>query len=191
MAEFNFSVNGGDSIRLKTAGKYCDRDIVVTGSGSNTGTGDVNVVSVCTVAEIGDKLTLPIGGDDRPFVKLSDATPTIEELTGGFVAEPMVPFNLGGGLSFRLATEPYGNVDPTIFRIDSEEEGAPATAIAFNSMDTSNPAVTTPLFFIVNEEEAEEWENLIGTTVEPGIYGMPILATDMVMGRYLVWGQNG
>ena len=30
MSEFNFSVNGGDSIRLKTAGKYCDRDIVVT-----------------------------------------------------------------------------------------------------------------------------------------------------------------
>ncbi len=33
MSEFNFEVNGGESIRLKTAGKYCDRDIVVEGKG--------------------------------------------------------------------------------------------------------------------------------------------------------------
>ena len=42
MAEFNFSVNGGDSIRLKTAGKYCDRDIVVTGSGGSGGGKRIN-----------------------------------------------------------------------------------------------------------------------------------------------------
>lgn len=33
MSEFNFDVAGGESIRLATAGKYCDRDIVVTGTG--------------------------------------------------------------------------------------------------------------------------------------------------------------
>lgn len=30
MSEFNITVEGGSSVRLPTAGKYCDRDIVVT-----------------------------------------------------------------------------------------------------------------------------------------------------------------
>ena len=33
MAEHNITVQGGSSVRLKTAGKYCDRDIVVTAEG--------------------------------------------------------------------------------------------------------------------------------------------------------------
>ena len=30
---FNITVEGGSSVRLPTAGKYCDRDIVVTATG--------------------------------------------------------------------------------------------------------------------------------------------------------------
>lgn len=33
MSEFNIEVQGGSSVRLPTAGKYCDRDIIVTASG--------------------------------------------------------------------------------------------------------------------------------------------------------------
>jgi hypothetical protein len=33
MSEFNIEVEGGSSVRLPTAGKYCDRDIVVTATG--------------------------------------------------------------------------------------------------------------------------------------------------------------
>lgn len=33
MSEFNIIVDGGSSVRLQTAGKYCDRDIVVTATG--------------------------------------------------------------------------------------------------------------------------------------------------------------
>lgn len=33
MSEFNINVEGGSSVRLPTAGKYCDRDIIVTASG--------------------------------------------------------------------------------------------------------------------------------------------------------------
>ena len=33
MSEFNVTVEGGKTVRLKTAGKYCDRDIVVTAEG--------------------------------------------------------------------------------------------------------------------------------------------------------------
>lgn len=33
MSEFNIEVQGGSSVRLPTAGKYCDRDIIVKASG--------------------------------------------------------------------------------------------------------------------------------------------------------------
>lgn len=35
MSAFNLTVEGGSSVRLPTAGKYCDRDIIVTATGSN------------------------------------------------------------------------------------------------------------------------------------------------------------
>lgn len=37
MSEFNITVNAGSSVKLKTAGKYCDRDILVTAEGSAGG----------------------------------------------------------------------------------------------------------------------------------------------------------
>ena len=37
MSEHNISVQAGNSVRLLTAGKYCDRDIVVTAEGSDGG----------------------------------------------------------------------------------------------------------------------------------------------------------
>lgn len=36
---FNIEIEGGKSIRLPTAGKYCDRDIVITATGSSGGGG--------------------------------------------------------------------------------------------------------------------------------------------------------
>ena len=37
MSEHNITIESGKSLKLKTAGKYCDRDIVVTASGSSGG----------------------------------------------------------------------------------------------------------------------------------------------------------
>lgn len=37
MSEFNIEVQGGSSVRLPTAGKYCEQDIIVTAKGGNTG----------------------------------------------------------------------------------------------------------------------------------------------------------
>lgn len=37
MSEFNIIVQGGSSVRLPTAGKYCDRDIVITAEGGGGG----------------------------------------------------------------------------------------------------------------------------------------------------------
>lgn len=42
MSDFNINVDGGTSVRLKTAGKYCGRDIVVTATG-NAGGGGVGI----------------------------------------------------------------------------------------------------------------------------------------------------
>lgn len=36
MSEHNITVEGGESVRLPTAGKYCDRDIVITANGQDT-----------------------------------------------------------------------------------------------------------------------------------------------------------
>lgn len=38
---WNIEVQGGSSVRLPTAGKYCDRDIVVTATGGGGGGGDL------------------------------------------------------------------------------------------------------------------------------------------------------
>lgn len=35
MSEFNITVEGGSSVRLPTAGKYCDRDIIITAEGGD------------------------------------------------------------------------------------------------------------------------------------------------------------
>lgn len=49
MSEFNIEVEGGSSVRLPTAGKYCDRDIVVTAKG---GSGDASDIEAQWVAAI-------------------------------------------------------------------------------------------------------------------------------------------
>ena len=48
----NITVEGGSSVRLPTAGKYCDRDIIVTATGGGGG-GEINA-GTCTI-----KVTVP------------------------------------------------------------------------------------------------------------------------------------
>lgn len=50
MSEFNIEVAGGTSVRLPTAGKYCDRDIIITA----TGGGGISADDVATCAIKGD-----------------------------------------------------------------------------------------------------------------------------------------
>ena len=51
MSEHNITLDGGSSVRLKTAGKYCDRDIIVTA------TSDIDSLSEGTITEITSNLT--------------------------------------------------------------------------------------------------------------------------------------
>lgn len=46
MSEHNITVTGGTSIRLPTAGKYCDRDIVITAEGGGESTPDYLAMAI-------------------------------------------------------------------------------------------------------------------------------------------------
>ncbi len=52
MSEHNITVAGGESVRLLTAGKYCERDIVVTAEGGGGGGGDIDALIDGSITEI-------------------------------------------------------------------------------------------------------------------------------------------
>lgn len=56
MSEHNITIEGGTSKRLLTAGKYCDRDIVVTAEGGGTN-GDIDALITRTITEIRSDVT--------------------------------------------------------------------------------------------------------------------------------------
>lgn len=56
---FNIEIEGGKSVRLPTAGKYCDRDIVITATGSSGGGGGEEEVAALlgnTMTEISNSI---------------------------------------------------------------------------------------------------------------------------------------
>lgn len=61
MSEHNITVEGGSSVRLPTAGKYCDRDIVITAKGGSGG-GQIYVEKVVEV-KVGETISLGVIGD--------------------------------------------------------------------------------------------------------------------------------
>ena len=52
----NITIEGGKSVRLKTAGKYCDRDILVTATGGAEDLNDVLNEQEALIAELQDIL---------------------------------------------------------------------------------------------------------------------------------------
>lgn len=71
MSEHNITVEGGSSVRLPTAGKYCDRDIVITAEGGSGG-GQIYVDAVVEV-KVGETITLASLGSDEG----QSGTPTL------------------------------------------------------------------------------------------------------------------
>lgn len=61
MSEHNITVEGGSSVRLPTAGKYCDRDIVITAKGGSGG-GQIYVDAVFEV-KVGETISLGAIGE--------------------------------------------------------------------------------------------------------------------------------
>lgn len=60
MSEYSITVEGGTSKRLLTAGKYCDRDIVVTATGGGGG-GDIDAFLDGSITEVTSGI--PVVGD--------------------------------------------------------------------------------------------------------------------------------
>lgn len=61
MSEFNIEVEGGKSVRLPTAGKYCDRNIVVTATGGGGDSDFVKSFVTRTITEFSDESIEEIG----------------------------------------------------------------------------------------------------------------------------------
>lgn len=62
MSEFNINVDGGTSVKLKTAGKYCDRDIVVNAIGSTGGEAKPEQEKTVSITENGTTVVTPDDG---------------------------------------------------------------------------------------------------------------------------------
>lgn len=91
MAEHSITVQGGSSVRLKTAGKYCDRDIVVTAEGGGA--------AKCTIALNVYDANFSIWWADRAYTNLSSNDhPSYIEVEGDQMVAVFVS-GMSGGVS--------------------------------------------------------------------------------------------
>lgn len=89
MSEYKISVEGGTSVRLTTAGKYCDRDIVVTAAADPVVT-DIdysawNSGAFSETLDNGVRLDYSVEFDGDKPIKVT--TPTGEEVAVEFPAD--------------------------------------------------------------------------------------------------------
>ena len=84
MSEYNFTVKSGASLRFKTAGKYCDRDIVVTATGGAA----ESVIEALSATENGT-YTAPDGVDGYSpvIVNVSNGGGAIDAFLDGSITE--------------------------------------------------------------------------------------------------------
>lgn len=81
---FNIEVEGGKTVRLPTAGKYCDRDIVITATGGG-GVAEP-VIEELTITENGT-YTAPDGVDGYSPVTVNVPTGGLDKLIDGTITE--------------------------------------------------------------------------------------------------------
>lgn len=110
MSEINISLEGGTSKRLLTAGKYCDRDIVVTAEGGS-GLGALSqYVKISATPETSVSFTIknPLGGlAKKVFVKRTTTDATSSRKVQKYIADA----ELGIGVMELIDTS--GNVKYT------------------------------------------------------------------------------
>jgi hypothetical protein len=100
MSEHNITVNGGSAVRLKTAGKYCDRDILVTAEGGDS------VVESLEVTENGIYIA-PDGVDGYSPVNVNVPVPEGYIKPNGTITDPGTADDL---LSDKQMIDSEGNV---------------------------------------------------------------------------------
>lgn len=100
MSEHRITVAGGNSVRLPTGGKYCDRDIIVTAEGGGTELPTLNNPAAETDVVKGKEYI------DSAGVKKAGV---VEEVSGEFVVEECVDFARDGASMVAVAMTPPGN----------------------------------------------------------------------------------
>ena len=69
MSEFNITVESGKSVKLPTAGKYCDRDILVTATGGAEDLNDVLNEQEALIEELKEVLAEKASGGGAEFAR--------------------------------------------------------------------------------------------------------------------------
>lgn len=82
---FNIEVEGGSSVRLPTAGKYCDRDIIITALGGGGGSMEMGELTA-TIENYYD-LTIPVSSKKTHLLILPKQYGALiaDPTTGGYV----------------------------------------------------------------------------------------------------------
>lgn len=102
MSEFNITVEGGKSVRLPTAGKYCDRDIIISAEGGEIGNYQISIGTA-----IADGVAIYV--EDLPFTPKYVAIFICESDDGpraGLIA--CAEFGTFDGVDYSSQTEPFG-----------------------------------------------------------------------------------
>lgn len=156
MSEHNITVEGGSSVRLKTAGKYCDRDIVVTATGSSRPAEDLDAVLTeqeTLIATLQATLeSKAVGGETPPATisgsNLHDESTDAEnayisnsqelEYTGWTATDYIL---LEAGKYYYIYSTSV--IDPKYCsKFDADKKFVTAFVTSVNSTDKSEPSIT-------------------------------------------------
>ena len=96
MSEFNIEVQGGSSVRLPTAGKYCEQDIIVTASGGGDSSELENLIDASGVLGTTDETATATDKVEK-LIEKSEAeniwyemTKHVVEYTAGFMNSTVI-----------------------------------------------------------------------------------------------------
>ena len=115
MSEFNISIEAGKTKVLHTAGKYCDRDIVVTAEGGGGSSADLEALGVLCdwmiTTNSDSEPTLTVINRHPSYYLRCDVYYSIEDEDIEMIVEPESSYSVFLGGRFTMESELYvGNV---------------------------------------------------------------------------------